>query len=362
MSTYGTNIKVSLFGESHGRGIGITIHNLPAGIELDLQEIERQLLLRRPKSNLSTPRQEQDSYEFISGYFNGKTTGSPLTIIIYNNDTRSRDYDPNTLRPSHADYAAHIKYNGFQDYRGGGHFSGRITAPLMILGSIAKQILAKKNIVIGSHINSIKDVSENSFIEFEPTRDILKTLLLSDFPTLDSSKAEDFKNIILTAKDNHDSVGGTVETCILGIDGGYGDPFFDSIESTLSHLLFSVPAVKGVSFGLGFDITTKYGSEVNDPFIVEKGLIKTSKNNSGGIQGGITNGMPIIFKTAIKPTASIGKAQNTVNIESKEEVILELQGRHDPCIVHRVIHVINAITAYGVLEAIARREGTTWMS
>lgn len=362
MSTFGSNIKVSLFGESHGKGIGITIHNLPAGIELDIDDINHNLLLRRPKSNLSTPRQEQDGYEFISGFFNGKTTGSPLTVVIYNKDTRSRDYDFNTLRPSHADYAAYLKYGGFQDYRGGGHFSGRITAPIMILGSIAKQLLSKKGITIGSHILSIKDNQEESFINLEPTREMLDLLNSSDFPTIDGSKSEEFKQTILQAKENHDSVGGIVETCILGLEGGYGDPFFDSIESTLAHLLFSVPAVKGVSFGAGFDITRKFGSEANDPFIVENGSIKTSSNNSGGIQGGISNGMPILFKTGIKPTASIGKEQKTVNFETKEEVSLALQGRHDPCIVHRVIHVINAITAYGVLETITRKEGTSWMN
>lgn len=361
MSTFGSNIQVSLFGESHGRGIGITIHNLPAGIPIDIEDINQHLMLRRPKSALSTPRQEQDNYEFISGFFNGKTTGSPLTVIIYNNDTRSRDYDSHTLRPSHADYSAYLKHGGNQDYRGGGHFSGRITAPIMILGSISKQLLLKKGVIIGSHILSIKDQKEKSFIDFEPNAETLNSLNLSDFPVLDTVNEELFQSIILQAKNNHDSVGGVVETCVYGLDGGYGDPFFDSIESTLSHLLFSVPAVKGVSFGSGFDITTKFGSEVNDPFMLENGVVRTKSNNSGGIQGGISNGMPIIFKTAIKPTASIGKPQQTINISTKEEVTLELQGRHDPCIVHRVVHVINAITAYGILETITRKEGVSWM-
>ena len=361
MSTFGQAIPVNLFGESHGKAIGIVINNLPAGFEIDLHKINQELLKRRPKSKLSTPRQEQDEYQIVSGFFNGKTTGSPLTIMIPNTDTRSRDYTPNILRPSHADYSAYKKYNGHQDYRGGGHFSGRITTPIVVLGSICSQILAQKGIIIGSHINSIKDNYDKSFNQLEPSIDILETLAQSDFPLLEPSNDKLFKDTILRAKENKDSVGGTIETCILGIDPGFGNPFFDSIESTLSHLLFSVPAVKGIEFGKGFDITSLYGSEANDSFVVENGTIKTTSNNSGGIQGGISNGMPITFKVAIKPTASIGKEQDTVDIEKMENVKLNLQGRHDPCIVHRVIHVINAMTAYAVLEIIARKEGLSWI-
>lgn len=361
MSTFGRAIPVNLFGESHGKAIGIVINNLPAGFEIDLNKVNTELSKRRPKSNLSTPRQEQDEYEIVSGFFNGKTTGSPLTLMIPNRDTRSRDYTPNILRPSHADYTAHIKYKGHEDYRGGGHFSGRITAPIVVLGSICSQILEQKNIKIASHIYSIKNETDSNFTKTEPTEEILNSLLQSDFPVLDSSIEEVFKSVILNAKDQLDSVGGIVETAILGIDPGYGNPFFDSIESVLSHLVFSVPAVKGIEFGRGFDITKQYGSEVNDSFKVEDNKIKTTSNNSGGIQGGITNGMPIVFKTAIKPTASIGKPQKTVDITSMENVTLNLKGRHDPCIVHRVIHVLNAITAYGVLELIARNEGVSWI-
>ncbi len=361
MSTYGKNIVINLFGESHGKAIGITINNLPAGIEIDFNQINDELLKRRPKSTLSTPRQEQDLYEVLSGLYNGKTTGTPLTFAIYNKDTRSKDYTPEILRPSHADYTAHIKHKGYQDYRGGGHFSGRITAPIMILGSIAKQILSKKGIVVGGHILSIKDDSEKSFLETNPTKEMLETLIQSDFPTLDSKSIQLFQDTIQAARLNKDSVGGVVEICVLGLSPGYGDPFFDSIESTLSHLLFSVPAVKGVSFGKGFDITTLYGSQANDPITLENGSIKTKTNNSGGIQGGISNGMPVIFKVAIKPTASIAKEQDTINISTMEKVKINLKGRHDPCIVHRAIHVINAITAYGILESIVRKEGTEWI-
>ena len=362
MSSYGKVIHINIFGESHGEAIGIVINNLPAGLTLDKERISHALYKRRPKSNLSTPRQEKDEYKIISGFFNNKTTGTPLTIIIPNEDTRSRDYTPEILRPSHADYTSYIKYDNNHDFRGSGHFSGRITTPLVILGAICEQILESKGIYIGSHIYSIKNEKSIEFCDSSLNKETLKSLNSSDFPVLDSKIIDKFKAQILEAKDCKDSVGGIIETAIVGLNPGYGDPFFESIESVLSHLLFSVPAVKGIEFGKGFDITTLFGSESNDSFILENGTIKTSTNNSGGIQGGISNGMPITFKSAIKPTASIGKAQKTVNIDKMEEVVLELVGRHDPAIVHRVIHVINAITNYAILELIVRKEGTKWMN
>jgi len=361
MSTFGKMIEVSLFGESHGEAIGIVISNLPGGIKLNLEKINFDLQKRRPKSELSTSRQEKDQYKIVSGFFNGYTTGSPLTFMIPNLDTRSKDYTPNILRPSHADYTAKIKYNGFEDYRGGGHFSGRITTPLVILGSICNQLLEKKGIIVSSHISSIKDCSDDHFNKINLTSENLLKLNCSDFPVLDASISDSFKEIILNAKNAEDSVGGTIETAIIGLDPGYGDPFFESIESVLSHLLFSVPAVKGVEFGKGFAITSLFGSESNDAFFLENGFVKTKTNNSGGIQGGISNGMPIIFKVAIKPTASIGKLQQTVDIGSMSETNLNLIGRHDPSIVPRVIHVINAITSYAVLELIIRKDGFTWI-
>jgi len=361
MSTFGKAIEINLFGESHGEAIGIVINNLPAGINLDLDSIKDALYKRRPKSDLSTPRQEQDKFEIISGYFNGLTTGSPLTFIIKNNDVRSSDYTPNILRPSHADYTAAVKYDNYQDYRGGGHFSGRITAPLMILGAISSQILTTKGIIIGSHIASIKDQNDISFSSTPSSLDTLKKLNSSQFPVLDSVQANVFKQIILDAKNNNDSVGGTIETMVVGLPAGYGDPFFESIESVISHLVFSIPSVKGIEFGSGFEIANLFGSEANDSFYIDNNEIKTKTNHSGGIQGGISNGMPIIFKTAIKPTASIGKEQDTVDISKMKVVKLNLTGRHDPSIVHRVLHVINAITAYAILEVILRKEGTKWI-
>ena len=361
MSTFGKAIEVNLFGESHGDSIGIVINNLPAGIKLDFTNIDRELYKRRPKSNLSTSRQEKDKYKIISGYYNDYTTGTPLTIVIENNDTRSKDYNPEILRPSHADYTSHVKYKGFQDYRGSGHFSGRITAPLVILGAISNQLLKQKGIIIGSHIDSIKDVEDKEFSDFESFKSILKTLNSSDFPVLNKNIIDSYKKVILDAKDSHNSVGGVIETMILGLNPGYGNPFFNSIESTLAHLLFSVPAVKGVEFGKGFALTKLFGSDANDEFYIKDNTIKTKTNNSGGIQGGISNGMPITFKTAIKPTASIGLPQKTINIKTMEETTLTLVGRHDPAIVNRVVHVINAITAYALLEIICQEEGTSWI-
>ncbi len=361
MSTFGKAIEVNLFGESHGDSIGIVINNLPAGIELDLSNIDNELYKRRPKSELSTPRQEKDEYKIISGYHNNHTTGTPLTIVIPNMDTRSRDYNPEILRPSHADYTSHIKHKGFEDYRGSGHFSGRITASLVILGAISKQILKQKGIIIGSHIASIKTLKDKEFSNFDDYESLLKTLNSSDFPVINEDIINDYKKVILDAKDSHNSVGGVIETMVLGLNPGHGNPFFDSIESILSHLLFSVPSVKGVEFGIGFGITKLFGSEANDTFYLDKGTVKTKTNNSGGIQGGISNGMPIVFKTAIKPTASIGLPQNTVNIKTMENITHSLVGRHDPAIVHRVVHVINAVTAYAILEIICRSEGLSWI-
>lgn len=361
MSSFGQTIHINLFGESHGKAIGIVINNLPAGITLDESKIQEALYKRRPKSDISTSRQEKDQYEIISGYFNEKTTGTPLTIIIPNTDTRSKDYHPEVLRPSHADYTAKMKYRDSNDYRGSGHFSGRITTPIVILGAIADQLLEKKGIFVSSHISSIKDLHDTKFTEITLNDSLIKTLNFSDFPVIDNTIKSRYEDTIKQAKINKDSVGGTIETAIIGMSPGYGSPFFESIESTLSHLIFSVPGVKGIEFGKGFDITTLFGSEANDPFILENGEIKTLSNNSGGIQGGISNGMPIIFKTAIKPTSSIGKPQRTINIAEMKETLLELEGRHDPCIVHRAIHVINALTSYAVLEIITRSEGTSWI-
>lgn len=357
---WGNNLKISIFGESHGTGIGITIDGLPSGIELDLEEIDKEMNRRAPgRNNLSTARKEGDKPEILSGYFEGKTTGTPLCAIIRNSDTRSRDYGKlkNLMRPGHADYTGNIKYNGFNDYRGGGHFSGRITAPLVFCGAICKQVLSLKGIEIGAHIKSIKDIKDSSFNYVNISKEELKKLKEKELPIIDNSKEEEMRNTILEARKQGDSVGGVIECAAIGIEAGIGDPFFDSVESTLSHLLFSVPAVKGLEFGLGFESTNIYGSENNDEYYYDNGNVKTRTNNNGGILGGITNGMPIIFKVAIKPTPSISKEQKTIDIKNKKDETLIIEGRHDPCIVQRAIPVIEAVTAIGLLDLIKGRYG-----
>ena len=353
---WGNKIKISIFGESHGNAIGINIDGLPSGLELNLEDIAYEMRRRAPgKSPLSTARSEDDIPEILSGYFNGKTTGTPLCAIIRNTNTRSKDYSllKDVMRPGHADYSGNIRYNGFNDYRGGGHFSGRITAPLVFAGAVCKQILKEKGIIVAAHVKSIKNVKDKSFIDSTLDLNYLNSLKSFELPLIDKSIEENMRKEILEAKEDMDSVGGTVECGVFGISAGVGNPFFDSVESTLAHLLFSIPAVKGIEFGRGFELTSMRGSEANDEIYYEGGVVKTKTNNNGGILGGITNGMPIIFTTAIKPTSSIGKEQNTINIGSKENTILKVEGRHDPCIVQRAIPVIEAVTAIAICELLS---------
>lgn len=350
---WGNNIKLSIFGESHGNAIGINIDNLPAGFSLDKEEIMREMRRRAPgQNNLSTERKESDIPEILSGYFEGKTTGTPLCAIIRNNDNKSKDYSKikNIVRPGHGDYPGFIKYKGFNDYRGGGHFSGRITAPLVFAGAICKQILKEKGIEIVSHIQSIGEVEDKSFLDYSLDEKLINSLKYEEFPLINKNLEEEMKNEILNAKKEGDSVGGVIECIIIGVEVGIGNPFFDSVESTLSHLLFSVPGVKGVEFGRGFQITKMKGSKANDEYYLDEGKVKTKSNNNGGISGGITNGMPIIFRVAIKPTPSIYKEQQSVNIYSMEETTLKVEGRHDPSIVQRAIPVIEGVGAIGILD------------
>lgn len=350
---WGNKIKLSIFGESHGKAIGINIDGLKPGIELDLNFINKEMERRAPgKSDLSTPRKEGDNFEILSGYFNGKTTGTPLCAVIYNTNQHSKDYEKtkNLMRPSHGDFTGYIKYEGFNDYRGGGHFSGRLTAPLVFAGAICKQILERKGIIIGSHIKSIGKIEDKSFDMVEIKDEKLKTLRENKFPVIDKAIASRMRDVITTAREEMDSVGGVVETAVVNLPVGIGDPFFDSVESTLAHLLFSIPGVKGVEFGAGFDIAKMKGSEANDEYYIDGGKIKTFSNNNGGILGGITNGMPLIFRVAIKPTPSISKAQKTVDIEKKENAQIEIKGRHDPCIVPRALPVVEAVAAIAVLD------------
>ncbi|PAB59838.1 chorismate synthase [Anaeromicrobium sediminis] len=362
---WGNNIKVSIFGESHGHGVGIVIDGLPGGIKLDMDYIKYEMDRRKPgKSKLTTSRKEADEVKILSGYFNGKTTGTPLCAFIENTNTRSRDYSKtkDLMRPGHADYTGYMKYNQSNDYRGGGHFSGRLTAPLVFAGSIAKQILEKNNILIGSHISSIYTQVDETFDYVNCNEELVKNLRLEEFPLIDKSKADSMKDIILRAKEEGNSVGGIVETIILNVETGIGSPFFSSIESRISSMMFSIPAIKGIEFGEGFNMAKMKGNESNDEYCIKDGEIRTYTNNNGGILGGISNGMPIVFKCAIKPTPSISMEQRTINIESKEETSLSIEGRHDPCIVPRAIPVIEAGVALTLLDMIIEKKGLEWIN
>ncbi len=360
-NTFGNSLTVTLFGESHGSAVGAVIDGIAPGVEISKERIDALLSLRRPFDGLSTARKEPDEYVIHSGAFKGKTTGTPLCILIPNTDTRSKDYsDMSRLaRPSHADYTAEMKYHGFQDYRGGGHFSGRITAALVAVGGILIPALEKKGIKIGTHIKRIGGISDRDFSDTEKDIDTLKNM---PFAVLDSKKAELMKEKILSAKVEGDSVGGVLESAVIGMTAGVGEPWFDTVEGMLSHALFSVPAVKGIEFGAGFALADMFGSEANDPFYMCGDAVLTKKNNSGGINGGITNGMPIVFRTAIRPTPTISKEQQTVDIKNGTDAVLSAKGRHDPCIVHRARAVIDAVTAITLCDILTERFGTDWLA
>lgn len=353
MNTWGNSIKISIFGESHGNGIGAIIDGIGSGLSLDMDFIKSEMSRRAPgKNNLSTPRKEADEVEILSGIFEGKTSGTPICAVIRNTNTKSQDYTPNLLRPGHADYTGFMKYGKSHDFRGGGHFSGRITAGLVFAGSIAKLCLKNHGITVGSHIKKIYNVSENSFLDMDISPDILNELSKKDFPVIDDSKGEEMKKAILDASSDKNSVGGIIECAALGLPKGLGAPFFASIESLISSLVFSIPAVKGIEFGSGFDFADMTGFEANDPFFTDGKNIFTKTNHNGGINGGITNGMPIVFSTVIKPTPSIAKEQETVDTEKMENVTLEIKGRHDPCIVQRAAVVVESAASLAILEAL----------
>ena len=352
----GDNIKVSLFGESHGSVVGATIHGLESGIKIDYEFIKHQMNLRKANDNLSTARVEEDEVKFISGVFNDFTTGAPLTVVIENKNVNSNDY-PKMYRPSHADYTQELKYRGYQDYRGGGHFSGRLTAPLVALGSIAISILNNKNIKIGSHIKNIHNILDDN-VDFNDLDCYFNYVNNEIFPVLNSKKKEEMKKEIEIAKDNLDSVGGIIET-VISLPSSIGEPFFDSLESKISHYLFSVPGVKGIEFGLGFDFAKYRGKEVNDE-LVNDNKIRTLTNNNGGINGGISNNEPVVFRCVLKPTPSIMKEQRSID-ENYNNTTLEIKGRHDPCIVRRARVVIDSLVALCLLDLISFNEGKKWM-
>ena len=359
-NTIGQNVSLTLFGESHGGGIGAVIDGLAAGIDVDESFIEKQLDLRRPVGKISTPRVEKDNFKILSGVFEGKTTGTPICIVIPNENTKSKDYGEIRfkMRPSHADFTANEKYHGFEDYRGGGHFSGRITAGLVAAGAIAISALRKKGIIIGSHISRLGGISDREFKNLEEDINALNQM---QFAVLNGEKAEEMQERIIKVRAQGDSVGGVIETAVSGLPAGVGEPWFDSVESMISHAIFSIPAVKGIEFGAGFSIAEMRGSEANDQFRSVGGKIITETNRNGGINGGITNGMPVIFRTAFKPTPTIAKEQNTVDIRDNSNTTLIAHGRHDPCIVHRARVVVDSVTAIVLLDLLSSRFGTDWM-
>lgn len=355
----GNNIKLSIFGTSHGPYIGASIDGLPAGIKVSEDSIRKALSLRRPGGRISTARVEQDEFEIISGVFNGYTSGDCLTVIIANSDTRSKDYSELKIkpRPSHADYSANVKYDGFNDYRGGGHFSGRLTAAIVALCAIIRDVLSFKGITVGSHIRSIGEI-EDDRLSFK--KEELDYLNEQYFAVLNEETKDKMLKLIEEARNSRDSVGGIIETAVLGLPCGIGEPYFDSVESRLASLIFSIGGVKGVEFGSGFDISRMYGHEANDEFAYDNGTVITLTNHNGGINGGITNGMPLVVSTAIKPTPSISRIQRTVNLQTGENCELEIHGRHDPCIVHRARIVVDSLICFGLLDLCISEYGKRW--
>lgn len=350
---WGNKLKISVFGESHSAAIGVVVDGVPAGLKINFDEIKVQMARRAPNGGeFSTTRTEADDVEILCGVMDGVAEGTPICAVIRNTNVKSKDYSQlrDVMRPSHADYGYKVKYDGFNDYRGGGASSGRLTAPLVFAGAIARQLLKNKGIQVVSHILSVADVRDRRF-GTEITAEEISSLKSAVLPLLDKSKEDDIRKVIASARADGDSVGGRIECAVTGLKAGLGDPLFDSIESVLSSLLLSVPAVKGVEFGNGFGITEMRGSEANDSWHYgEDGVLRTLTNNNGGVLGGITTGMPVVFNVAIKPTASIFKEQDTVNVATGENVKLSLKGRHDPCIVVRALPVIEAAAALAVYQ------------
>ena len=351
-SEFGNILRVSVFGQSHGKAIGVNIDGLPAGEPIDLEELNAFLDRRKPgKSPLSTARKESDTPVFLSGLENGVTCGFPLCAIIENSDQHSSDYSElaDKPRPSHADYTARVKWGGHADMRGGGHFSGRLTAPLCIAGGIAKQILARRGIFVGAHLAAVGTENDAPF-PLHPTRELFDAIAAKPFPVVDDGAGDRMQALILEARQDLDSVGGIIECAAIGLPAGLGDPMFGGVENRLAAALFGIPAVKGVEFGLGFGSARLHGSENNDPFTMENGTVVTASNRAGGILGGITTGMPVTLRTAIKPTPSISRPQQTVSLSAMENAELVIRGRHDPCIAHRAVPVVEAVTATVLLD------------
>ena len=353
-SCFGEKLRVSVFGESHGNGIGALIEGLPAGEEVDFEQLMRFMERRQGGRNaLSTARKEPDIPEFVSGICGQKTTGFPVCIRIANTNTRSGDYNDIAMkpRPSHADFTAYMKWHGAADMRGGGHFSGRLTAPLCAAGGIAKQILSRRKIYVGAHLSSVGAVQDDAF-PMLPDAALFERIAAKAFPVISDAQGEKMQAEILTAREALDSVGGTIECMAIGLPAGLGDPMFDGAENRLSRALFGIPAIKGIEFGDGFALSEMRGSAANDPFTSQNGNIITKTNRNGGILGGITTGMPIRFRVAVKPTPSIAQKQQTVSLPDGGNTEIEIKGRHDPCIAQRAVPVVEAVTALVLLDMI----------
>lgn len=352
-STYGEKLKLSIFGQSHGPAIGMVLDGIPAGLPVDTVKLQDFMDRRAPgQGEYTTPRTEADRPEFLGGIVNGFTCGAPIAAMIANTNTSSEDYSgfKDRPRPGHADYPAQIKYNGFQDAAGGGHFSGRLTAPLCIAGGLCKQWLEDMGIRIGAHIVAIGGVvDEPVYLDWaNPELDKIG----KDFPVLNPEAGQKMKDAVAAAKADGDSVGGLIECVVTGLPVGLGEPMFGGMESKIAQIVYGIPAIKGLNFGTGFAGAYMRGSENNDKFYVEDGKIKTKRNFAGGILGGITNGMPLVFEVAVKPTPSIGMTQKTVSLSRMEEVEIAVKGRHDPCIVPRAVPVVEAAAAIAVYDAI----------
>ena len=341
----GTHLSLSVFGQSHSSAIGMTLDGVPAGLSVDLEELQKFLNRRAPGQNeWSTPRREEDIPEFISGLKEGKTCGAPLTAIIRNHNTRSRDYEQLRVlpRPGHADYTAHVRYGGYQDYNGGGHFSGRLTAPVCVAGGILIQMLSRYGVTVQARILSIADVQDDSAFSCSVAE--------KDFPVVSDEAADRMKHVIAEARAEGDSVGGIIECEIHGVPAGIGEPMFDGVENRIAQLVFAIPAVKGIEFGVGFAASAMHGSEHNDSYTIRDGAVHTITNNAGGILGGISSGEPIIFRAAVKPTPSISHEQQSVNLEQMQPQSLRITGRHDSCIVPRAVPVIEAAAAIAISD------------
>lgn len=354
-SQIGKNITVSIFGQSHSQAIGAVIDGLPAGFAVDMEKVRAFLARRAPgRAAYATARREADKPIILSGLADGKTCGAPLAMLIGNGDTRSKDYEKlrDIPRPGHADYTANLRYGGFQDVRGGGHFSGRLTAPLCFAGAICLQMLEQRGVFVGAHIASVAGISDAPFDPMHVCLEELRAVSSKPFAVIDDAAGAAMQEKIAQAKADLDSVGGTIECAAVGFPAGVGDPMFDGLENRLAAALFGIPAVKGLEFGAGFAAAEMRGSQNNDPFFLEGDRVLTKTNHAGGILGGISTGMPLLFRLAFKPTPSIAKAQDSVSLSRKKPEKLEITGRHDPCIVPRAVPVVEAAAAIVLLDAL----------